>query len=524
MLARPIGPGARFVRWCRLNPAVASLAAVLVLALVGGISGIARQWRQTELERRNAVASDLEAQQLLSELVASNPVVPGIGYRVAVPRVEPLLKAAAHCKNHLQKDPGNLQLRIALTKVYGCLGTLYFQRRQTAEIKASFQNARNLWEPLVNDEPANPIYRDWLATTYDWDRGYGSLTRDLESTEHANRLWEELAEEQPANLDFMQKVRETRRGMAGCFVNSLVRDAWLRPVQDTKLRLAKLVHDEPTNRVLRKRLALACMQLAEASRWEPSAGQPSSFWQEAHDHYRILAETRPDDILVNLLLAECSCRLIRGQSPDPNYREAVRMLEQAGQRLATLLKQNPNRDWVREALLEDYCELALCHWKVGRNAEAAKIVNDNMQPLIAGFSERQADAAYEFFLLARVDRLAAGGWTAGRRPGARPTGRGLHVQECRQLVAGPWNTGPARRARRQPLGHPQSAWRRDIGPRDGRACSKSLQRSFPCRRPKASASIWTSVARGSESGKPNGAWARAIALWKRSGNRLPPNN
>src|SRR5580704_15227677 len=81
--ARPIGPGGRIVRWCRLNPVVASLTAVLVLALVGGISGIVRQWRQAELERRNAVASDLEAQQLLSELIASNPVVPKIGYRVA---------------------------------------------------------------------------------------------------------------------------------------------------------------------------------------------------------------------------------------------------------------------------------------------------------------------------------------------------------------------------------------------------------------------------------------------------------
>jgi tRNA A-37 threonylcarbamoyl transferase component Bud32 len=408
--ARPIGPGGRVVRWCRRNPLVASLTAVLVLALVGGIAGIARQWR-------HAVASDLEAEQLLNELILSSPVVPVVGYRLAVPSVEPLLKAADHCKNRLQKNPGDLHLRIALTNVYGSLGTLYFQRRQTAEMEASFHNARDLWEPLVSDEPANPVYRDWLATTYDWDTATGSLPRDLESIEQANRLWEKLAEEQPANLYFMEKVRRTHIWMVGAMVNSLARDGCLRLIQDTKIRLAKLVQDEPGNTIVRKRLALACVQLAEASRWEPSLGQPSLFWQEAYDHYMILAEANRDDILVKLLLADCSRRLIRGESPDPHYRQAVRMLEEAGQSLRALLKQNPARDWLREALLEAYCELASCHSKVGRNADAAKIVNHYVQPPIAALSERQADPAYGLSLLQNLC-VAGGLLQEGQQPTA----------------------------------------------------------------------------------------------------------
>ena len=163
----------------------------------------------------------------------------------------------------------------------------------------------------------------------------------------------------------------------------------MRLIQDTKIRLGKLVYDEPSNRALRKRLALTCMQLAEISRWEPSVGRPSSFWKEAHDHYKILAEAQGDDILVKLSLGGCCRRLIRGQSADPYYREAVRMLEQAGQSLAALLKQNPACDWLREALLEDYCVLASCHSKVGRNADAAKIVNDDVQSLVAALSKQQ---------------------------------------------------------------------------------------------------------------------------------------
>jgi tRNA A-37 threonylcarbamoyl transferase component Bud32/tetratricopeptide (TPR) repeat protein len=399
VLARPIGTGRRLVRWCRLNPVVASLTAVLVLAVVGGLAGIARQWRETELERQNAVASDLEAQQLLSELIAANPVVPKFGYRVAVPSVEPLLKAAAHCKRQLQKNPSALRLRFALTNVYGRLGTLYLQRRQMAEMKASFQNARDLWQPLVSNEPANPVYRDWLATIYDWETATDSMPWEFDSNEQANRLWEELAEEQPASLDLMEKVRSTRSRMLLCLSSKLARDGCLRPIQDIKSRLDKLVQREPTNRLLRKRLALACLQLAEISKWEPTVGQPSSFWQEARNHYTILAEARPDDILVELLRAECCRRLIHGPAPDASYREAVRRLEHAGQGLADLWKRNPACDWPRNALLEAYCELALCHAKVGCNVDAARIVKHDVQPLIAALSAQQVDPAYGLNLL-----------------------------------------------------------------------------------------------------------------------------
>jgi tetratricopeptide (TPR) repeat protein len=418
--ARPIGPGGRLVRWYRRNPLVARLTAVLVLALVGGIAGIARQWRQAEVERRKAVASDLEAQQLLSEFIQSNPIVPVFGYRAAVPSVEPLLNAATHCKNHLRKSPGDLDLRIALTNVYGRLGTLYLQRRQLAEMDASFRNARELWEPLVSDRLANAVYRDWLATTYDWEAlnpGVHGNGTHLELIQRANRLWEELAEEQPSNLDFMQKVRMSRSRMMSVMLSRPARDSCLRLAQDTKGQLVKLVQEEPSNRVLRKQLALTCLVLGEICSWEPPVAQPSSFWRDAHDHYKILAEAQGDDILVKMSLA-ASCRpLIRGQSSDPYYIEAVRMLEQADQNLAALLKQNPECDWLREALLENYCVLALCHSKVGRNANAAKIVNDDIQPFVTTFTKQQVDPAHGLALLRTLSKASSALWE-GKQPAA----------------------------------------------------------------------------------------------------------
>jgi hypothetical protein len=131
----------------------------------------------------------------------------------------------------------------------------------------------------------------------------------------------------------------------------------------------------------------------------------------------MLARAKPDDILAQLVLGDCSRRRIRGQSPDSSYSEAVRILEQGGQGLTALLKQNPALDWLREALLEDYCELVFCHSRVGRNAEAARIVNNDVQPLIAALSEQQADPTYGLNLLRSLCR-ASSLLQEGRQPTA----------------------------------------------------------------------------------------------------------
>src|SRR5262249_8630387 len=108
--ARPIGPTARAWMWCRRKPGTASLVAVLLLALFGGTGGIALQWQRAELARQSALASDVEAQQLLGELITSIPVLPGRGYRPVAPSVDSLLAAETHCRNLLQKNPDEIAL------------------------------------------------------------------------------------------------------------------------------------------------------------------------------------------------------------------------------------------------------------------------------------------------------------------------------------------------------------------------------------------------------------------------------
>ena len=68
ILARPVGTMTRAAMWCRRNKALASLAALLMLALVGGFAGVTWKWREADHERAKAEAvNDLLTQQLLAQ-------------------------------------------------------------------------------------------------------------------------------------------------------------------------------------------------------------------------------------------------------------------------------------------------------------------------------------------------------------------------------------------------------------------------------------------------------------------------
>jgi tetratricopeptide (TPR) repeat protein len=61
ILARPVGRVERLRRWCRRNPVVAGLSAALLVAVLGGLCGMAFLWRQAEGEREQAQTRAAEA-------------------------------------------------------------------------------------------------------------------------------------------------------------------------------------------------------------------------------------------------------------------------------------------------------------------------------------------------------------------------------------------------------------------------------------------------------------------------------
>jgi serine/threonine protein kinase len=371
--ARPIGFASRAWMWCRRNPGSASLVAVLLVSLVGGMAGITLQWRRAEAARKNAAASDLEAQQLLSELIESNQVDGRPTFRPVASVIEILEKAETHCKNLLQRDPDETRVRIALTKVYARLNSVYWHRGQVIEAAATRQKAQALWEPLAN-ETGSAESRYWLADVYSWAY-YESVPEFFQSQQRSEALLQDLVRDQPDNLDLMKRIWRFRTVMAASF-RCQFGEAWLPELKASQAELERLVGRNPGDRCLRKRLALRCFLLGEAYSQKPSSGTAFSFWRESYEHYRTLTQERPDDLLDNISLGISCSRLILKKTADPYYLQAVVILDQTCQRLKTILSQAPQCGWLRDVLLEDYCCLALCHAKAGQTAKAERAAHD----------------------------------------------------------------------------------------------------------------------------------------------------
>ncbi len=69
--ARPVGTLTRALMWCRRNRALAGLAALLVMALLGGLAGITWKWREADRERTKVEAvNELLTERLLGQASA----------------------------------------------------------------------------------------------------------------------------------------------------------------------------------------------------------------------------------------------------------------------------------------------------------------------------------------------------------------------------------------------------------------------------------------------------------------------
>jgi hypothetical protein len=381
--ARRVGYLGRTWRRCRRAPIIAGLSAVLVLALVSGITGVLYQWRQAERARQSAVASDAEARQLLSALIQSNSVSPWfIDTPKREPRIAPLREAELHCLRLLERDPEDAEMRIALTNVRGSLGTLYNQRGKPVEALAYLQGARELWVPLVQQSPRNPVARHWLANTHLWMALAGLRRFEQEAVElqQAQSLWLELLEEQPDNLLLWEDLAQCHYQLRALITSGAGRDA-TRATFDTSYRLlGEQLTDQPDSRSLRIRLGLLALLLGDIERWNGTPERTRTYWRQAHEQHRHLLSGAPPDPLVQFTQALCCFRLMDSRADDPYYREAVALFDQVNHHLGVWVARDSSGGLLQETLTESERTLALCHWKAGQAVLAEKCYQANLGP------------------------------------------------------------------------------------------------------------------------------------------------
>jgi eukaryotic-like serine/threonine-protein kinase len=92
--ARPVGPATRLVMWCRRKPAMASLAAALLLVFLAGFAGVTTEWIRADRHYREAREQERRA---------------AVNYRLARDAVDDTMTRVS--ENRLFSEPGMQDVR-----------------------------------------------------------------------------------------------------------------------------------------------------------------------------------------------------------------------------------------------------------------------------------------------------------------------------------------------------------------------------------------------------------------------------
>lgn len=390
--ARPLGMAGRVWRFCLRRPALAGSTMTLVLALAVGFVSTFSQWLRAETAlgdaeaaRIDAEQNEAQAQELLGEIIRSFGVVRHKEHLTAGQvNLARLFDIESQCERLLEKRPGDLRLRIALTRVRAGLADIHNDRAELPEAETYLQRASQLWEPLVLQDPGNPAYRIWLAITCNWQAfsacGRGSVLEGLALAERSEALWLRLNDEQPDDPTILQHALENRQSLILLLDAKDAREDLLPPLRKSERILDRLVRENPADRMLCQRLALVRLLLGEAHFKVYELADATFYWRQAAMIYGRLDPQRRN-LLVQLPLAFCCSRLIRGSSNQRAYQEAVAAFERAGTALAMLVDQNADSTWHQHALLQTRLSLALCHLKVGEPARAQQLYRSQLTEL-----------------------------------------------------------------------------------------------------------------------------------------------
>jgi len=126
ILAQPVGPVTRAWMWCRRNRGLAAMAALVLLAVVGGLAGVTWKWREADRQRKSAEALN----ELLTErlLVQASPELDPLAKNLTVREL--LDRTAAKLGGWLDGQP-EVEARIRATIGGAYLSLGHYDRAET---------------------------------------------------------------------------------------------------------------------------------------------------------------------------------------------------------------------------------------------------------------------------------------------------------------------------------------------------------------------------------------------------------
>ncbi|MDB5310268.1 MAG: pknB 4 [Gemmataceae bacterium] len=343
VLARPVGPGERFVKWVRRNPRVAALAGLLVVAVAAGLVGMAVYQRRLAAQRDRAVS------HLRVALRSVDGLLTGVAEEdlAAEPRAEGkrrvlLEKALALCQElaRIEGDDPTLREQVALAARR--VGDIQRQLGSYPEARAAYHQARLQFLPLSAAAPERSDLLRHVADCHNFTGEVDRLTaRPREAADEyrqARDLQQRVADAEPGNTEVRYELARSRYNLGLVY-----RDTGQLPSARTELEeAAALLRGFSADDIERRRhLARALLNLGAVLRLLGESGPAQSASAEAVALYEGLMKQVPGrpEFRHELAKAFINRANIRQKDHDPDA--TAKLLLRARELLARLADDFP---------------------------------------------------------------------------------------------------------------------------------------------------------------------------------------
>jgi tetratricopeptide (TPR) repeat protein/tRNA A-37 threonylcarbamoyl transferase component Bud32 len=452
ILARPVGAWERAWRWARRNKAVAGLTAAIVsLLLVGAgvATGIASyaigEARRADRERDEATANFEQARKAVDEcfgLAKDDPLLQA----ESMSKVKKLLlqKTLPFYKSFVRRTPEDAKLLAQqadyLLRVADI--TAYIDRK--AESIASFEQARDVFERLIEAEPEVARHKAYLALTYnklafhqmDLDR----MAKALANFERARDIRQKLIQAYPevnryqtdlaltyADLGLLQYETGNKAEALGSYEKALdilqrltkmkaedlkylevlyltnLRLGWLRAstgkpdealecfarAREASLRYCKAL---PENTWSQDALAGTYSSEADVQRANGKPQEALKNYRRALDIQQRICKARPEVAAFQVSLAETWNNLGLLQSETGKPQEALKSYEQARDIQLSLSEGHPEVTRYQARLARTWIYLGTLQDTTGKPQEALKSY-ERARNILLGLSQAHPEVA-----------------------------------------------------------------------------------------------------------------------------------
>jgi tetratricopeptide (TPR) repeat protein/tRNA A-37 threonylcarbamoyl transferase component Bud32 len=188
--ARPVGPAARWWRWCRRNPAPAGLSAALVLVTLAGFAATA--WQAVRAERRRQEAEG-NFRHAHTAVLSFHSLFKRTRHHGDSPLLKTLHRLIAeqrlrYVQGLHQRRPNDPEILAQLGHAHECLARTC-PPEQAVEAQAGYQRALSIWQDLLARGADEVKPHEGLAHTYhyqaNWLRKARLLREALASQQQA---------------------------------------------------------------------------------------------------------------------------------------------------------------------------------------------------------------------------------------------------------------------------------------------------------------------------------------------------